>query len=321
MLCHCLCIVAGCNAPGLLITPVTTRRSLIETEIGRDGSLARDKIVVIEVSGFLLNGHLPQLLSEGEHPVSLLLEQLDRAAADPAVKAVILRINSPGGTVTASQLMHDEIRHFRRRTGKPVVAVLMDVAASGGYYVACACDVIVAQPMTVTGSIGVVMQMLDLSGTMNKIGLKGDAVTSGPFKDAGSPFRPMKPEEREVFQGIVNKMFDQFVRVVDEGRPKLDEAAVRKMADGRVYIAEQAVAAGLVDRIASMRETVDAIKQSVGSKRVRLVAYQRPLDYRPNLYARSPQAPAMDFNLFKLEASALLMPAAPQFLFLWTPGG
>ena len=159
---------AGCTPPSLLITPVSGRRGLTETEISRDSIFALDKIALIDVSGTIQNGSTMRLFGEGENPVSVLLEQLDKARRDPLVKAVILRINSPGGTVVTSELMHDEITHFKK-SGKPVVAVMMDVAASGGYYIACACDEIVAQPSTVTGSIGVIMLMFDVSGTMTMI--------------------------------------------------------------------------------------------------------------------------------------------------------
>jgi protease-4 len=283
--------------------------------------LAVDRIALIDVSGLLLNAHEPRLLGEGEHAVSLLLEQLDCARKDPRVKAVILRINSPGGTVTASELMYDEIRHFRRETGKPVIALMMDVAASGGYYVACACDEIVAQPMTVTGSIGVLMQTFDLSGTMNLVGIKSDAITSGPHKDTGSPFRPMRAEEREIFQEIVDQMYERFIEVVRRGRPKLDEAGVRALADGRVYTAGQALKAGLIDRIATMRDTVHAVKLRVGARSIRLVAYQRPLDYRPNYYAAAPRFPTSDVDFFKLTVKMPFadLPPPPRFLYLWVP--
>jgi protease-4 len=251
--------------------------------------------------------------------VSLLLEQLDIAREDPRVKGVILRINSPGGTVVASELMRDEILHFRK-SGKPVVAVLMDVAASGGYYIACACDEIVAQPSTVTGSIGVLMQTVDVSGTMNLIGVKSDAITSGPNKDAGSPLRAMKPEERQLFQTIVNEMHDRFVRVVDEGRANLDEQQVRALADGRIYTARQALEAGLIDRVAGMREAVAVAKQRAGVKRVRLVTYHRPFDYRANYYSKAPAFPPGDTNLLKLETNALLEQTTPRFYYLWRPG-
>ncbi len=312
-------LVLGCSPPGLLITPVTTRRGLVETTVAREGGLGADKIAVIDVSGMLINAHRPQLLGEGEHPVSLLLEQLDKARGDPRVKAVILRINSPGGTVVASEMMYEEIQHFRRETGKPVIAVLMDVAASGGYFIACACDEIVAQPSTVTGSIGVLMLTFDLTGTMNLIGVQTDAIISGEHKDTGSPFRPMRPEERELFQRIVNEMYERFVQVVVRGRPNLDEPTVRRLADGRVYMAGQALEAGLIDRIAPMRQTFAATKKRIGARAVRVVAYQRPLDYRPNYYARVP-SPSADINLLKLELPTDWLPPTPRFLYLWSPG-
>ncbi len=309
---------SGCTPPSLLITPVSGRRGLVETVLSRDSLLAFDKIALIEVSGTIRNSGGMQLFGEGDNPVSLLLEQLDKAGRDPLVKAVILRINSPGGTVVASELMHDEITHFKKN-GKPVIAVLMDVAASGGYYIACACDEIVAQPSTVTGSIGVIMLMVDLSGTMSLIGVKTDAVVSGVHKDSGSPLRAMRPEERELFQTIVEEMHGRFVKVVADGRPKLDEQAVRTIADGRVYTASQALELGLIDRIATMRDAVESTKHRVGVKNVRLVAYHRPHDYRANYYAQAPPAGG-DLNPLKLDLPPTLLPATPQFLYLWAPG-
>jgi len=314
-----LSFAAGCTPPSLLITPVSGRRGLTEIELSRDSLFAIDKIALIDVSGTIQNTSSFQLFGQGEHPVSALLEQLDKARRDPLVKAVILRINSPGGTVVASELMHDEITHFKK-SGKPVVAVMMDVAASGGYYVACACDEIVAQPSTVTGSIGVIMLMFDISGTMQKIGVRSDAITSGVHKDSGSPFRPMRPEERQLFENVVKDMYDRFVNVVDEGRPALDEAKVRSLADGRIYTATQAVELGLIDRIATLRETIEATKKRVGVKNVRVVAYQRASEYRPNYYANAPTTPTGNVNLLNVDMGSALTPPAPQFMYLWTPG-
>jgi len=314
-----LLAITGCLPPSLLITPVQVRPALQETVLSRDGWFAFDKIAMIDVSGVILNAPKPKLIGAGEHAVSLLLEQLDMARRDGSVKAVLLRINSPGGTVVASGLMHDEITHFRKTTGKPVIAVMMDVAASGGYYIACACDEIIAQPSTVTGSIGVVMQLFDLTGTMNLIGVRGDAIVSGAFKDAGSPLRTMRPEERELFQAIVTDMYERFVAVVVAGR-RLDESAVRRLADGRVYTANQALDAGLIDRIATLREAISLTKRRIGSKRVRLVAYQRPLVYRPNYYAAAPAPTSFDVNLLNIDAASLGISGTPRFMYLWAPG-
>lgn len=311
----------GCKAPSLLITPVEGKKALEETEIYREGVFSRDKIALIEISGMIRNSDSNFILNPRDNPVSVLLENLDRAACDHNVKAVILRINSPGGTVVASDLMHDEIMHFRETTDKPVVAVMMDMATSGGYYVACACDEIVAQPSTVTGSIGVLMLMFDATGTMNKIGLRSEAITSGKYKDAGSPMRTMLPDERELFRNIVMDMYERFVKVVVEGRPNLTEEQVRKLADGRVYTANQALEAGLIDDIATLRETTCAIKEDLGLHGVRLVAYQRPYDYRPNYYANAPiQPPTTNVNFLNINMPASFLPRAPEFLYLWAPG-
>lgn len=311
-------LIAGCAPSSLLITPVAGGRALVETELSRDSFFARDKIALLDVTGVLINAPKPQLLGEGEHPVGLLLEQLDKARRDRFVKAVILRINSPGGAVTASELMHDEITHFKK-SGKPIIAVMMDVATSGAYYIACACDEILAQPSTVTGSIGVIMQTFDVTGTMNLVGVKSDAITSGEFKDIGSPLRKMRPEERELFQHVVNDMYKRFVDVVVEGRSDLDEAAVRRLADGRIYTATQALEAGLIDRIANLREAVGMVKERIGSKRIRFVAYTRPFGYRPNYYAQTPYAIG-DINLLNIDMPGWPYHTTPQFLYIWAPG-
>lgn len=314
----CALAVSGCGSPSLLITPVSGRRELVERELSRESLLSWDKIALIDVSGLLMNSAKTQWLAKGEHPVSLLLEQLDKARRDPSVKAVVLRINSPGGTVVASELMHAEIMHFKK-SGKPVIAVMMDVAASGGYYIACACDEIVAQASSITGSIGVVMQMIDVSGTMKMIGVTSDAIVSGEHKDTGSPFRPMRPDERRIFQDIVNEMFERFIDVVDAGRPGLNKAQVRRLADGRVYTASQALEAGLIDRIATMRETLQIAKERAGLKKMRVVTYHRPANYRPNYYASTPQRMQSDINLIHLDVGSLLDRTAPRFMYLWSP--
>ncbi|MGB2987336.1 MAG: signal peptide peptidase SppA [Phycisphaerae bacterium] len=311
--------VTGCTGSSLLITPVAHRRALVETELSRDSRFAVDKIALVDVSGVITNAPRHELFGEGEHPVSVLLEQLDKARRDRRVKAVVLRINSPGGTVTASELMHDEITHFKK-SGKPIIAVMMDVATSGAYYIACACDEIVAQPSTVTGSIGVVMQVFDLSGTMQMVGVKSEAIISGTYKDIGSPLRPMRPEERELFEQVVHDMYERFIDVVLAARTNLDEATVRRLADGRIYTATQAKEAGLIDRIATMRDAIDLAKQRAGVKRTRLVTYHRPLGYRPNYYAQTPYRSGGDVNFLKFDLPDWLSRPVPQFMYLWIPG-
>lgn len=312
---------AGCMPEGLLVTPVSTHQNLVEEVLRQETVFGGDKIALINVDGVLMNMNEPRLIGQGEHPVSLLLEQLDRARNDRQVKAAILRINSPGGSVTAAELMYNEIIRFRR-SGRPVVAVLTDVGASGGYYIACACDEIWAHRTTVTGSIGVIMQLLDVSGTMQKIGLAAPAITSGPNKNAGSPFKPMTPQQREIFQSIVDGMYEQFIDVVDEGRPDLSKDRIRELADGRVYGAEQALENGLIDRIGTMQDVIEATKKRTGAKAIRLVTYRRPLGFKPNYYAQAPAEPRAggDVNVINFDLSGMLRGTTPQFLYLWAPG-
>src|SRR5262249_9481248 len=161
-------------------------------------------------------------------------------------KAVIVRINSPGGTVTASDIMFKELQMFKQTAKVPVVAVLMDVAASGGYYVALGADTIVAHPTTVTGSIGVIMLTLDAEGLMHKLGGSAAAIKSGERKDMGSPFRAMTLEERQIFQIVIDGLQGQFLTRLVESR-KIPMDAAKRIADGRVYTAQQALDLRLID--------------------------------------------------------------------------
>ena len=316
-----LSAVVGCGPTAYKITPVPADRKLKEAVLIDEGGFFPAKIVLIDVEGLLLNRRKLSLFGAGEHPVSLFVEKLDKAAADTAVRAVVLRINSPGGSVTAADIMHAEITNFKKqdKQKRPVVAVLMDVAASGGYYVACAADEIISHPTTVTGSIGVIMQTVNFAGTMTKLGILADAITSGKMKDAGSPLRRMKPEEREVFQKLVDQFYDRFVAVVAAGREPLTVEQVREVADGRVYSAQQALELGFVDRIGTLKDALADLKKQIGVPRVRVVTYQRPLGWRPNVYADQPAHPPQ-VNLVNVTLPTDFPHPEPQFLYLWAPG-
>ncbi len=281
-------LLAGC-APsgGFKITPIPADRTLQTSVVDREAAFA-PKIALVEIEGVLANEVGSDLFSVGpedENPVSFAVEKLDAAAADPAVRAIILRINSPGGTVSASDLLYQEVRRFRERTGKPVIAVLMDVAASGGYYVACAAEEIIAQRSTVTGSIGVIMQRFSLEGTLKKVGVKAEAIASGPMKEAGSPWRDMTGEERALFESLVRGHFERFLDVVAAGRPGLDRARIEKLADGRPYSAAEALEHGLIDRIGTLRDGLSAAKAKADLKQANTIVYKRPLSWKPNPYA------------------------------------
>jgi len=309
----------GCRGNmGLLLRPVALDDELAETVIDADrGLFVSDKIVVVDVDGLLFNHRDGGMFGSGENPVSLFIEKLDKAAADSNVKAVVLRINSPGGGVTASDIMHRRLKKFRDEKKVPVVAVIEDVGASGGYYVASAADTILAHPTSVTGSIGVIVQTISFAGTMAKLGIDAHAVTSGTHKDMGSPLKPLDEADRKIIQALVDEFYNRFVDTVAAGREKLSRDKVAALADGRVYSGRQALDLGLVDRLADVEEAIDLAKEKCGSKAAKVVMYHRGLGYPANAYSGaalgSPQ-----INLLNISVPHLMDMMRPQFLYLWT---
>lgn len=314
---------AGCAPMSFLITPVSGSRALKEHVVQRESIWANQRIALIDVEGAITSVSVGSLLGAQEtNSTAVLKEKLDRAAADDRVKAVVLRINSPGGGVTASDQMYAEIRAFRERTSKPVIASLGDTAASGGYYVACAAERIIACPTTVTGSIGVIMMTPQISGLMSKIGAQMNVIKSAPMKDVGSPFREMTAEDRAVFQKIIDAMYERFLDVVAKARPQIAREKLRQLADGRVYIASDALANGLVDEIGSLPDVIRLAKDrgGIGTSPAVVVTYARPAEYRANIYAQQPAAAGTtEVNLINVKLPNWLEGDGPQFLYLWSP--
>lgn len=317
-----LAALAGCATGSYLITPVPPKPELVEEVVIRESAWASKKIAVLDLDGVLTDARSNSLLgAPGENPVSLFLEKLDRAAKDDNVRAVVVRINSPGGGITASDILYSELRAFRQRTGKPVIAAMLDVAASGGFYVACAADRIYASPTTVTGSIGVIMLAPDFSGTMSKIGARVNVIKSGELKDAGSPFREMTDKDRAVFQGLIDKMYDRFLSVAATSRTRIPRERLRELADGRVYFGPEAKELGLVDEIGSLHDAIAASKQAANldKQSIKVVQYSRPYAYRANIYAYG-DPPPTQVNLVNVGLPEWLTSPSPQFLYLWAPG-
>lgn len=208
---------------------------------------------VIDITGMIMAGSTTGIFGE-ELGADQVVSQLRRAAEDPQVKAVVLRLNSPGGTAAASQEIADEVLRVKK-AGKKVVASMGDVAASGAYWIAAGTDRIVANPGTMTGSIGVRMDVSDLRGLYDKLGVDTRTFKSGPYKDMGSPNREMSPEEKKIFQGMVDDIYLQFVETVSQGR-KMNPEEVRKVADGRVFTGRQAKKLGLVDEMGNFYDAV-----------------------------------------------------------------
>lgn len=207
-----------------------------------------EKIAIIEVRGVIVD---PQ-------PV---VEKLVKLRKNEKIKAIILRIDSPGGGVGPAQEIHSEVRKAQKE--KKVLVSMGSVAASGGYYIACAADRIIANPGSITGSIGVIVESLNVEELLSKLGLRSVVVKSGKHKDLGSPLRPMTGEDRKLLQGVIDSVHEQFIQAVAEGR-KLPLDKVRKLADGRIFSGDQARSLGLVDELGNLEDTIAVAAQMAG---------------------------------------------------------
>jgi len=269
-----------------------------------------DKVLLIDVSGIIASTEGAASLG-GRKPPGLLArvrEELDRARLDRRLKAVVLRINSPGGGVTASDMLYHELVQFKRDTGVKLIAHIMDTGASGAYYAAVAADKILAQPTSVTGSIGVIMLHVDATGLMQKIGLQTLEISSGERKGMGSPFRAMSPEERKIFQGVIDSIYARFIGTVSEGR-NMPRETVLKFADGRIFTSQEAKDGGLIDGIGYLDDALETAKKEAGLPRARVVTYFRPGDYRPNIYS---------LNLINIDLGEMMEPGV-KFMYIWWP--
>ena len=260
-------------------------------------TFAAEKVAIVPIEGEILDARET-------------LDLLHKYARNNTVKALVVRINSPGGAIAPSQEIYSAIRKIRA-DGKPVIASLDSVAASGGYYIASACDPIVANSGTITGSIGVILQWFDMKELVSWAKLKPNTITSGVLKDAGSPYRELTAAEREYFQTIVTQLHSQFVRDVADGRKdKLKKEDVAKVADGRIFTGEQALGLKLVDRIGTIDDAVRAAGEAGGIK-----------GEPARVWPRRREASLFDLLTADDNASSMLerivSRRVPQFLFRW----
>lgn len=323
-----LLFAVGCGAPSFLVTPVANSNKLEEEQLEAGRGFSPGKVVIIPVEGMLANARAGGLLQATENPLSLFAQQLERAEEDASVKAVVLRVNSPGGTVSCSDAMYQLIKRYKKRTGRPVVAAAQEVDASGAYYVSCAADKIVAQPTSVVGSIGVIFETMEFEGALDKLGIRAGAIKSGNLKDMGSPFRASREDERAVMQGMVEEYFARFIGIVHGNRPvkeepvaditKYNEGSYGGVYSGRVFSGDRARELGLVDKTGLLEDAIDLARQMAKAPDAAVVMYERPYGYGGSIYA-STHAPAPRADVMRLElpgASALL-PAG--FYYLWAP--
>jgi protease-4 len=290
---------------------------LQETKVEGEG---RPKILLLKVAEVISDEPTRRAfgLIEEESTVARVRSELEKATDDDRVKAVVLRIDSPGGGVTASDEVWSELVRFKKKRAIPIVASLGDVAASGGYYIACAADRIVAHPTTMTGSIGVIMLNFNVEGLLGKIGVRNETFKAGAHKDLLSPFRGATAEERQIVQSILDTLHARFVAVVREGRPRLDPNRIGELTDGRIFDATQALEAGLVDEIGDVEAAIDAAKAAAKLEKARVVTYHHADEVRENVYSAARQVP-VQVNVLPLDLGTLVRPG-PRFMYLWAPG-
>jgi protease-4 len=309
-------------SPGCIVIPVgdLLRGPALEEQVLVEGAgfFSKDKIAVIDLDGVIRGAEEPSLFSPGENVLAETIAELDMARDDPQVKAVVLRISSPGGEVTACDILHREIRKFREETRVPVIASIADLGTSGAYYVAVASDAIYAHPTSTVGSIGVVLHHFNLAGLMGKIGVESSPVKSAPMKDINSLFRPMTEGERNVLQKLVDDMYERFVSVVVAGRPALKPEEARAVADGRVVSGGEALKLKLVDKVGYLQDAIEEARARSQIESPTIVRYARSRRSGANVYSESGLGVAASRGV-ELSIRATEM-SPPKLYYIWQPG-
>ncbi|MHB1034112.1 MAG: S49 family peptidase [Pirellulales bacterium] len=299
------------NAP-----PVANAGPVFQTALCGNPAAAA-KVAVVDVDGILLNMDMTGFYSLGENPVSLFREKLDAVAADPCIHAVVLRINSPGGGVTATDIMWHDLKAFKARTGLPVVACMMDVGTGGAYYLATAADHITAHPTTVTGGMGVILNLYNMQDSMAQFNVLGTPIKSGEHVDIGTPIHPMAPEARKLLQDMADEYHLRFRRIVEEARPARNPQQVDDF-DGRVFTAQQALDRRLIDGIGYLDDAVGTACQMACLDGARTVLLHRANDPVRTPYALTPNVP-LQTTMLPLSIPGFERSKLPTFLYLWQP--
>ena len=287
---------------GIVAVFVSGQGGILTEEVVRQGP-ATQKIAIVNVRG-IIHGNL----------ADDVYRQLKAARQDRRVRGLIIRVNSPGGTISASDQIYKEIRKFREEKGKPVVAFMQGVAASGGYYTSVACEKIIAEPTTITGSIGVISSYFVVQELLeDKLGVMPVTIKSGQKKDWPSSFRKPSPEELEYMrEKVMTPAFERFVEIVVEGRKALlDPNEVRQLADGGILGAKEAVDEKLIDSIGYLDEAVEMVKSMAKIQDARVVEYRKPFSFTDLLSYQKP-------NLLKIDRAMLYELGTPQIMYLWS---
>ena len=288
--------------------------SVIERSPGGDPSR---RVAVIDVDGLILNQNVEGLYDSGENSVSGFREKLE-AAADSSVAAVVLRIHSPGGGVTACDILANELDRFKAATGKPIVACLMDVATSGAYYLAVGADRIVAHPTTLTGGVGAIFNHVNLEDAMAQFNVTVDPVKAGPLIDMGNVTKPLDDDARALLDEMAAGFHQRFLDRVAQRRPAVGEDDLKTLADGRVIDGSKALAMNLVDQLGYLPDAIGEARRLAGAPGAEAILYHREAAPARSLYAIAPKPPqvgdVIPFSYPGLDRSKL-----PAFLYLWQP--
>ena len=280
-------------------------------------SPAKEKILILDITGLISTTRNPGLFEREGDILSRVYYRLEKASEDKRVKALILRLDTPGGEVTASDILYNEILRFKEKTSIPVVGLMMGLATSGGYYVASACDFVIAHPSTITGSIGVISIFPNLQELFTKIGIKVNVIKSGKMKDSGSAFRDLTEEEKKIFQGVIDEMYNRFLDVVYQKRKdSFSFEKLKKIADGRIYTASQAHTLKLIDEIGYFDSALKKALSLAMIKDAKVIAYTYYPKRKTNIYATKLEKSFLfEGNNFE----NMLRSLKSGFYYLWLP--
>jgi len=280
------------------------------------------KILLLDISGVISEKRESTGLGLRQKAslIDRLKEELQKAEGDSAIVGAIIKINSPGGSVTATDIIHHELMTYKKERKVRMVACLTGVATSGGYYIASAADEIIAHPTTITGGIGVIAMKFTIEKLLSKIGVEEETVKSADKKDLWTPFRPSTPEEKMIMQGIIDTFHERFVHVVYEGRKRqLTKEEIERLADGRIFTAGQALDAKLVDRVGYLDDALEEMKASLELEDARLITYHRPGAYKGTIYSGVPGVSKNEINLIAIDSDSLDPLSGIRFMYLWRP--
>lgn len=302
--------ITGCFSPNIKLF-TDSRDPLREFTLQGKG---KEKILMISVKGMISDASEKGLLRSQPSIVQRVVSQLRKAERDADIKAILLKINSPGGTVTASDILYHEIMAFKRKKGVKVTVAMMDLAASGAYYISLPADMIMAHPTTVTGSVGVIFMRPKVMGLMGKIGMGVEVNKSGKNKDMGSPFREATNEEQKIFDGLIKSLARQFIKRVAKHR-NISHKDLSEISGARIYLAREARKLGLIDKIGYLSDAISETKSMAGlPKNAKVVVYRRTEYPDDNLYNTT-----MKYNGKALIHLGLPEVATPHtgFYYLW----